>query len=540
MKMVPPELGAEEVTTSERRVFEALASSPLSGAALHSLNLPDHEYKLTAELDFVLILDDLILAVEVKGGQVSCRDGLWTYSDRAGHRRTSREGPFKQVQTAMYALRQRMKERLGVEIDDVAFGYLVVTPDVDLVGSFEWEDETYCGRGPFNRGIGKAIDRARKYWRGKQANKFPIGKELNARLMQELRPSFDRSPLLDARASLLDAAMVRLTDEQYARLDLISDEPRVICSGGAGTGKTFLAAEVARRQALLGKRVLFTCRSEVLAAYATRTLEGTAVEVRAASQLGNVTPYDVLVVDEAQDLMTFDILEDLEQAVVGGWADGRWTMFLDQNSQAHLYGDFDPDALAYVQSFGPVKPSLKFNCRNTREIAFQTRAYTGADTGVATAGTGPEVVFVAVDDQQAELAALETHLRSLAQQEVAPEHITIVSLRGDWETSVAKGLRAARKGRLTQMSPALASVWPGGGLTWSSALDIKGMENRFVCVVDIESVATETELDLLYVALSRPRAGLWVATLPHVKEQLGELFKQHLDGAMDAYKKAAV
>jgi hypothetical protein len=159
---------------------------------------------------------------------------------------------------------------------------------------------------------------------------------------------------------------------------------------------------------------------------------------------------------------------------------------------------------------------------------------------VATAGTGPEVAFVAVDDQQAELAALEKHLRSLAEQEVAPEHITIVSLRGEWGTSVAKGLRAARKGRLTQMSPALASVWPGGGMTWSSAMDIKGMENRFVCVVDIDSVTTETELDLLYVALSRPRAGLWVATSPHVKEQLGELFKQHLDGAMDAYKKAAV
>lgn len=538
--MVPRELGAGEATTSERRVFKALAESALDGTALHSLNLPDHDYKLTAELDFVLILDDLILAIEVKGAHIACGDGVWTYSDRAGHRRTSREGPFKQVQTAMYALRKRLTERLGADVGDVAFGHLVITPDVDLASSFEWAEESYCGKSMFNRGIDKPIERARRYWLGKQARKVPITKELHARLLGDLRPSFDRSPLLDARANLLDATMVRLTDEQYARLDLISDEPRVICSGGAGTGKTFLAAEVARRQALLGRRVLFTCRSEVLAAFATRTLEGSSVEVRAASQLGSLTPYDVLVVDEAQDLMTFDILEDLEQAVVGGWADGRWTMFLDQNSQAHLYGDFDPDALAYVQSFGPVKPSLKFNCRNTREIAFQTRAYTGADTGVATAGTGPEVVFAAVDDQEAELAALEKHLRSLADQDVAPEHITIVSLRGDWETSVAKNLRATRRGRLAQMSPSLASRWPGRGMTWSSAVDIKGMENRFVCVVDVDSVATEPELDLLYVALSRPRAGLWVATSPHVNEQLGELFKQHLNGAMDAYKKAVV
>lgn len=538
MKMVPQELGGEDITSSERRVFEALARSPLKGVALHSLNLPTHEYKLAAEIDFLLILQDLVLAIEVKGGQVSCRDGVWTYSDR-NHHRTSREGPFKQVQTAMFALRSRLRERLGTAIDDVAFGYFVVTPDVDLAGGFEWDLETYCGKGLFNRGIEGAVDRARKYWLSKQKKKLPIGKELSTRLLHDLRPSFDRSPLLDARANLLDAAMVRLTDEQYARLDLISEEPRVICNGGAGTGKTFLAAEVARRQSLLGKRVLFTCRSEVLAAYATRSLEGTDVDVKVASQLSNVTPYDVLVVDEAQDLMTFETLEDLERVVIGGWADGRWVMFLDQNSQAHLYGDFDSDALAYVQSFRPVNPTLKFNCRNTREIAFQTRAYTGADTGVAAAGTGPEVVFAAVEDPQAELAALEDHLRSLAAHEVPPGHITIVSLRGDWETSVAKNLRAARRGQLTQMSPALASMWPGVGMTWSSTRDMKGMENRFVCVIDIDSVVTKTELDLLYVALSRPRAGLWIAVSPEVKAQLVELSKLHLEDAMNAYNKAS-
>lgn len=277
----------------------------------------------------------------------------------------------------------------------------------------------------------------------------------------------------------------------------------------------------------------------MLAAFAAKTLQGTSVKVRPVSALDGLTPFDVLVIDEGQDLMTFDSLEQLESLVVGGWANGRWTVFLDQNSQAHLYDDFDPEALQFLQSFGPVKPTLKFNCRNTREIAFQTRAYTGADTGVATAGAGPEVTFVVVDSNEAELAALEKHLRSLSEQEVAPENITIVSLRGEWESSAARGLKAVRKGRLAQISPAIASVWPGGGMTWSSALDIKGMENRFVCVIDIDSVVTDKELDLLYVALSRPRAGLWVATSPQVSEQMTERLAKHLDGAMGAYRKAA-
>jgi hypothetical protein len=536
--MLPSELGEEEITTSERRVFEALRDGETAGTALHSLNLPDHQYKLTAELDFVVILDDLLLAVEVKGGQVSCRDGLWTYSDRAGHRRTSREGPFKQAQSGMYALRERLRDRLGGVVDHLAFGFLVITTDIDLASSFEWDEETYCGRGPFTRGLDKVIDRARRYWLDKQPGTEPIDKDLRALLLHDLRPSFDRSPLLDARASLLDAAMVRLTDEQYSRLDLISDEPRVVCSGGAGTGKTFLAAEVARRESLRGRTVLFTCRSEVLAAYVAQMLAGTTVDVRVATRTPAQESYDVLVIDEAQDLMTLETLEALESVVTGGWAEGRWVMFLDQNNQAHLYDDFDADVLAYVESFGPVRPTLKFNCRNTREIAFQTRAYTGADTGVATAGTGPEVTFAPVTEPDSETAMLESHLRSLRDQAVSPEHITIISVRGDWETSAARGLRDVRRGRITHLTPQVAGTWPGKQTTWAAAIDVKGLENRFVCVIDIDSVASENDINLVYVALSRPRAGLWVATTISVNDQLKDLFKIHRAAAMDAYKKA--
>lgn len=538
MKMVPGSVAADGVTSSERRVFEALSATELSGTALHSLNVPEHDYKLTAELDFVLLLDDLILAVEVKGGQISRRGGMWEYFDRAGHHRTSHEGPFKQVQTGMFALRDRLRQRHGSVIDDVAFGYLVVTTDIDLASSFEWDDETYCGRGPFGRGIAKAVERARVHWRAKQPGRPPISRELQTRLLNDLRPDFDRSPLLEARASQLDLAIVRLTEEQYSRLDVISDEERVICQGGAGTGKTFLATEVATRQAALGRRVLFTCRNELLAAYVASMLAGSGIDVLPASRLGVTDPYDVVIIDEAQDLMTFDLLEQIEGAVTGGWADGRWVMFMDQNRQAHLYGDYDPDALEYVLSFRPVKPLLKSNCRNTREIAFQTRAYTGADIGVATAGSGPEVIYAAIADPESETAALEAHLRSLREQEVLPGHITIVSLRGEWDTSSAKGLRDARRGRIAQLTHALAAGWPGEGLTWASAVDIKGLENRFVCVVDIDSVQSERDLDLLYVALSRPRAGLWVATTPLVKGQLGALFKEHGTGALEALGKA--
>lgn len=523
--MIPATPGPQGVTSSERRVFDALAASDLSGTALHSLSVPEHRYKLMAEIDFLLVLEDLILAVEVKGGQIARHAGVWEYFDRAGHHRTSHEGPFRQVESGMFAVRTRLRRRNGPQAD-VAFGFLVVTPDVDLTDTFEWDAETYCGRAAFTRGIDRAVERARAYWLRKDPGHRPMDRQLRKALLNDLRPDFDYSPLLDARASQLELAMVRLTEEQYSRLDLISDEQRVICLGGAGTGKTFLATEVASRQARLGQRVLFLCRSGILAAHVTATL-GAGVDVRTADQLGTDEPYDVVVIDEAQDLMTFDLLERIEAVIAGGWADGRWVMFMDHNRQAHLYGDHDPEALEYIRSFRPVTATLRANCRNTREITFHTRAYTGADVGVATAGSGPEVAYEAVTDRASETAALEAHLRFLREQGVAPEHITIVSMRGDWDTSCARDLREARRGRIDRLTPALAADWPGRNLTWASAVDIKGLENRFVCVVDIDEVDTDRHLDLLYVALTRPRAGLWIATSPAVRERLGQLFREH-------------
>lgn len=535
MRMLPAELGPDPTTTSEARVFTALAAGRLPGTALHSLNLPTHRYKLTAELDFLLILDDLILVVEVKGAQISCTDGVWTYWDRTGHHRQSREGPFKQAESGMYALRDRLRKRIGAEIDSVAFGYLVVTPDIDLPrSSFTWDDANYCGRGPFTRDFIRAVTDSARHWNSRQHGMRPINRELHQRLLQELRPSFDYSPLLEARADALDAAMVRLTDEQFSRLDLVSEAPRVLCTGGAGTGKTFLAAEIARRQALLGRTVLFVCRSAILASFVRTFLADSAVTVCEATALPENTRFDVVVIDEGQDLMTFPSLSRLEDAIVGGWAIGRWVIFLDHNRQAHLYGDYDPDALEYIRSFHPVPAGLRSNCRNTREIVFQTRAVTGADTGVAAAGSGPLVQFAPVNSPAEETAALEAHLRHLREQEVPPGAVTIVSLRGAWETSAVQGLRENRRGRIRRLDEATAAAWPVPETTWTSAIDIKGLENRFVCVIDIDALDTETQIDLLYVALSRPRAGLWVAISPAIADRMRELNQQHAAAALHA------
>ena len=111
-------------------------------------------------------------------------------------------------------------------------------------------------------------------------------------------------------------------------------------------------------------------------------------------------------------------------------------------------------------------------------------------------------------------------------------------MRGDWETSAARELRAARKGVLRLLDDQLAAHWPVDDLTWASAVDMKGLENRFVCVIDIDELESQIDIDQLYVTLSRPRAGLWVATRPQVGARIAELYKEHAAGALEALTKA--
>lgn len=535
MQMVPAEFPFGSPSNAERRVFELLQQSTKPGTALHSLNLPEHEYKLTAELDFVLVLDEMVLAIEVKGGRVAQTGGSWSYTDRYDVAHHSPEGPFKQVTSGMHSLRRRVRER-STQFHDIAFGTLVITPDVDLPSSLEWADESYAGRGPVSRpqGLDRAITRAVHYWLAQQPDCRPIGSKRKD-LLGFLRPDFDRIPNLASVAGTLDVDFARMTEEQVSRLDILMDNDRILCRGGAGTGKTFVAIETARRHAQSGKSTLIACRSDVFARFLEKRLSGTGVDVRPVAQLPTDKKYGQLVVDEGQDLASFDFLQKLSDSVTGGLDDGHWAFFLDPNRQSRLYTDLDPAALQYVKDLADSTATLRQNCRNTRSIAFTTRAATGADLGVAAAGAGPATKTVNTADPEDEKRQLESWLRELRDQDVPPSQITIVSQSKNWDESCARTLKAARQNRLRVVDENSIRDWPFDQMSWATAVDIKGLENQFVAVVDLDDLASEESLDRLYVAMSRPRAGLWVAISPAAGSRFQELLTANALEAAEAY-----
>ena len=227
------------------------------------------------EVDFVVANPQKgILLLEVKGGQV-CRDGVsgrWVSIDHSHHEHAIHD-PFEQVRVSKHALLQKLAEHPAIGRAWVALGHGVVlpashdphrplTPDGPREITVFAEDMAH---------VADRVARMFDYWNGEMGGSLRPTPLLVSTLKDMLAPSFHlRQPLGEVLADE-DRELLRLTEDQFDVLDMLSRQRRVAVSGGAGTGKTVLALEKARRLAAEGCRVLFTCFNKPLAEFLRRS-----------------------------------------------------------------------------------------------------------------------------------------------------------------------------------------------------------------------------------------------------------------------------
>lgn len=507
---------------AERRIHELLAASDLpdSVRAFHSLNLSSHEYKRWAEADFVIVLPELILVLEVKGGRVACAGGRWTYTNRAGKEFSSSEGPFQQSASARYALETLLCEKLGESFvkSRCSFGWGVVFPDFEFdIESVEFDQRQILDESALRKlGIDSWIRELAEFWLEKENRRRKTLDPAEIRtICSVLRPEFDRIPSLHSRICQAEEVMISLTEEQYKLVDIMIAQRRNVVTGGAGTGKTLLAAHAATVLAEQGVQVRFVCRSPVLLREIREKLRITGVEVCSYEHLAlTETPAaELLIVDEGQDFLDLECLEVLDRAVAGGFSKGQWLFFMDANNQASIYADPDRDVLDFISSSGAPFP-LTRNCRNTREIALKTVLYTGGDIGTVSAS----IPGLKVDDtteyaEPSELAAaMERQLAVWVDEDaVEPAQITILS-PVELEESVVSRLDKRWRRRISVVDELSGINQVENMLRFSTIRNFKGLESRFVMLVDLEALpAGSPGISSLYVGMTRANAFLWLA-----------------------------
>ena len=514
--MLPDRVDESTRSSAERQLFNWLAQ--IDGQdwsfALHSLNLSQHRWKVVSEIDFLLVGRRGLFVLEIKGGRVSCSKGVWEFTDRFGGVHKRRQSPFKQAESAMFSLRDRIEEMLPSGLPRTTFGYGVVFPDIEFSSeSVEWDEAMVIDSTQLERpdGLRRSLGRLTSYWRSKPGRPR---NELTDSQIEEilgcLRPDFDTVLSLQGLSQNIEREIVRLTQGQYRALDALNRSPRVIFEGGAGTGKTLIAAEGCRRAVEHGASVLYTCRSAFIAMYVQRQ-EGLEEVVCMPFEMLKQQPakkFDLLIVDEAQDVVTYDDLSVLDSRLHGGLDDGRWQMFMDSNNQRGLVGQFDDEAFEYLENLRPVHYQLTDNCRNTRQIVMSTEAMTGAELGESRAGNGPDVEVFAVADIPAASRTASKYLERLVESGIDPGDITLLSTVEFRESTYAH--LPSRWRFMVDPLDLTSSARPRNRLGFATIANFKGLETLFAIVADIGVSDRHDELRNMYVGMTRARVGLCV------------------------------
>ncbi|MBW4781123.1 NERD domain-containing protein [Rhodococcus fascians] len=482
---------------AERRIARLLGAIPDAKAvAFHSVKLRSHAYKQMAEADFVVLWKGVTIVIEVKGGGIKKFEGVWYSVDRHGDAHRLASAPMEQARSAMFALSKILHEDgLGWFPSES----IVITPDIEVPPrSPEWKATHWLASESMSvQSLAAALDSVvRPSTAPSRNSQIASPSEIRARLFGE----FSRLPVIDAQRGAVIDEQDTATKEQARVLAGLAKNQRIVLYGGAGTGKSVVLAEAAKQEADTGRSVLLTFRSPGLRLFFEPRLSGRNVNVVAFEDLSPASRFDVVLIDEAQDLMSAEAMDLLDRILVGGHAAGRWRMCLDPNNQAHVDGSFDPEVLELV-SADAIKYDLSLNVRNTRAIVHMVQEYLGADVGDPGIVNGERIQWN-WDDGEAIEAALSV-ATALKRDGVRPANMWIVPVMAD------PGLDTIRDG-VRILSPRNA----------------KGLEAEHVIVCDLPTQFDDLATSNFYVAVSRARVTLHVVASVADKKRLQLLVRK--------------
>lgn len=516
--------------SSERRVWRALEALDDAWLVFHSVawQAPRAGREGDGEADFVLLhARHGLLVLEVKGGGVELAGGSWFSTDRHGTRHAIRD-PFRQAVDSKHALLRYLQD-VAVLRPVPAIAHAVVLPDVTLDAPIGMNPREIVVDGDDLRDAAGAVSRAVRHWSQWQTQR--ISDRTIAVVIELLAPTVKATGLLRADIAHAERQILALTEQQIAALSLLRNVRRCAIRGGAGTGKTVLAVAKARRVALEGGRALLVCFNAPLAGALQEDLRSTSgvtvstfhslcvrlgrarggggipqnpddawYETRAADVLADAAgamkdsdKYDVLVVDEAQDL-TDEWLTALTFLLRSG-DEGPVLLLLDSHQQIYRQGLTVPASWPVFE--------LDRNCRNTLPIARRVAACF-RDPMPSEGATGPEPSLVEADDGLLASVVHDVVRGLLVDEHLDPRRIVVLSN----QRKTVQHLR--------QMSVATTTfVEPGAvGVLTDTIHRFKGLDAETVVLAMAGRpgglAAQDVDRALVYVGASRARSALFV------------------------------
>lgn len=515
-----------DIPYSEIRVYELLEKLPDTFYVFHSVRWikTGRKWKSTwKENDFLILNKKLgALVLEVKGGEIECRGGVFHQINTETHEVNElnpekKNDPLSQAIDGIYHYR-KLIDTIAHDLDNrfpieaaVWFPSCKVKPKMDFFPlGYREVSGAVLGDEEFQKGA-KAISGVFDFYQNR--GKVDISDEEFKKILDLIASDFDLITAPSARKDELEHAFIKLTDEQTGLLDYISEQKNATIQGVAGTGKTLIAKEAARRFGAEGRKVLFLCFNRFLymdlyhrypyenvTYYNINTFiskyrpgSDTSSADGRVSELEKIDPdvldFDDVIIDEAQD---FDNREILYFKALTELHDGHFFVFYDKNQLVTTR-----EVPEWIRD-SECKLRLTKNCRNTREIAL----------------TAYNVIDVELDQKIMMVSGEQTSI-SFAQGESLPKLAQLLKrLRGDkygfdYGEIVILSLKTEEKSILNGVSKLsgipISKEKSNSGVLFTTSRKFKGLESKAVIIIDIDEGCfnNEEKKRSFYVACSR-------------------------------------
>lgn len=532
-------------SNAERRLFDLLETQLSSDfVVFHSVAWLSRDVQGMAqdgEADFVIAHPAHgVLVLEVKGGRI-LYDGVmgqWASVDRHGVIHDIKD-PLLQAKNASYNLYRKVKDAPLTQEFRYTVRHAVCFPDVivDQDLRLDLPAELVIDKTDLHDLRGR-IEQIFAYWRSNQPAGQPGLAGIDA-LIRLLAPQIKLRSFLGGEFESEAEQIKHLTEQQFDTLGLLTRERRAIIFGCAGSGKTMLALEKARRLANEGFAVLFICFNARLADWLRATTEfPQGVDVTHFHQLCydfarqasvNIPPlesdavqgdeeyffdlilpqalldaaellgprYDALVVDEGQDFN--DSWWVALESILANPAQDIFYIFCDDNQNIYAGAE-------QRYPFHSPSMTLSKNCRNTKQIhEIVTRYYRGVFPLKSQGPDGRPPEFHPATSPSEIPALLRRCLHELVGKErVPPQEIIVLTPRSRKKSVLHDGMKL---GNLTlSWQPPLEP----GQIECSTIHSFKGLERPVVILTELDQLTHGDREMLLYVAVSRARHHLIV------------------------------
>lgn len=551
MARMIPKIISESASSAEKKIFFELEKLDDNYIVFHSLNLPDHVNKIKGEIDFVVICKYGILCLEVKGGYVERTDGMWKFTDRNGNSNKKSEGPYEQVEGNMYSLMKYLKNKLG-EHDNIVksqFANAVVFADIEnfSLRDIEFKKEITIDKNRLeNNNIERIIKEIFKYYseRNNEIYHFyrrELSKSDLERLSRFFREDFGYVYSLSKELSDIEKQIIELTEKQKEAFRDMEDNDRIIIRGNGGTGKTLILYEEAIRKSIESKKVLFLCFNRMLVDFLNKKLQAEE-EIKKNIEIYQIHSYlikslkdiginienngeknffekelpktflkyeykkaDVLVIDEAQDLLNYNYIDTLDLMLDKGLKNGNWYMALDP--EQNLYNSQFAEVYEYIKmEIRPTIKRLNDNCRNTKQISYQNELLTGIEQSKNETIYGQDVRNIKYKDNEEQRIEIKEIIKQLKGNGIDLNKVVILS-KYKFENSVFRGENFLKDICKLKF---INEFMNGEGVTFSTIHSFKGLEAPIIILCDVEELNKRNDQLLNYVAMSRSKELLYI------------------------------